>query len=258
MLGSILTTASLTRAADVREPCLAYGEANVVLLGVAGSPVSYRLTFDVGLSAAKQRLAEAEHALEQYRISIGDSKALTRDSLGRLHSEARSPYEMDLIRRTSDALNDVWQAEAMTSKPLDLVVTPMEVVTWFKGKTRPVVFLNGGPPVIPGRSYLIYGDYPFFGSDAVVRPIDPLDIDAATEDLRYLSSAVGSPETTIRGALRFRDPGGGRDSLGLSGIIVRAVSDTWTARRRPCPTGASYSTECRRGASGWNHSSPRL
>ena len=229
ILAVLLAAGRPAYAVDVPKMCIAYGEAKVVFVGRAHAPVHYTLSVDVGLDQARKRLTDAEGALERYRVSIGDPLAHAAGPGGHPHNQVRSALEADLYARALDALDRVLQAEAMTTKPQDLLVTPMDVEARFRGVTAPVVLLFGGPPLEPGRSYLIYGDHPFFGSDVVGQGPESREIDSAADDLNYLYSAAGSSETIIHGVLRFRDSDASDAGLPFSGITIRVSSGGWNA-----------------------------
>ena len=236
----LLAAAQTALAAGVLEACVNYGEAELVFVGRARPPIHYLFAPHAALDSAKRELAEAEQALEQYRSAIGDPQAHARDSYGRLHAAVRSDREAELLGRVIDALDNVDFAKLETPKPQDYVVTPIDVEIRFRGEPKSVMLLSF-PELTAGKSYLIYGEYLFRGlSDVIIgsRTDRPLDVESATEELRYLSSAATSPDTTILGTLRFRTPGSEKDRPPLAGIAIRASSEDWSAETTTIADGS--------------------
>lgn len=89
----------LAAAADANElstACEAYGNADVVFVGRAQSPIKHTLVYDFGADRARKNLTEAEDELERHRISIGDPPTSPGAGSGRTHNIVRSDREREL------------------------------------------------------------------------------------------------------------------------------------------------------------------
>ncbi len=218
------TSAAITDEAF--DACRALQNAEVIFLGRAQPAFAYRLSFEKEIQQARGKWQIAKKEWERYRASHPN---LADDEL-----------DIALLINALDAESEFQWTEAHYPSPIDMVLTPMQVETAFRGTFSEHVYvdLRGLPPPLEaGRSYLFYGQRTLtpFESRIFEPTLPPREAAYAGQERRILEVAASAThggivygDLTLDHALdsgRVTPLAGVRIRLSSPGFTFDTVSD---------------------------------
>lgn len=212
-------------ASDLFEVCDTLSEAELIFIGRAQPPVTFRISGEAEIEKARQNLVRTEAEVARLRAS--------------LDLKTRYEREAEFAIKVIDARTELDMRRAMYPPPFDLTLIPVHVEQAFRGVIPPTVMLRRVDPSVklePGELYLIGGNHerqllPLPGqADLVeveyVNTLRVTNAALAQEVLRFLSSPQTGP--TILGRLNMHSYADGIGSP-LERIRIQVASEVGVA-----------------------------
>jgi hypothetical protein len=165
--------------------CSAYADFDLVFVGRAQTPVTYRISGEREIERARQNLLAIEADVARVRAS--------------LDLQTRWERNIELEVRIIEAQAEVELRRAMYPAPYDLTLTPLAVERTFRGVLEHTVMLReiGPSRVDRGELYLVGGDR----SKSMMPPLPEMSNEIAFDD--YIERALVSPVGAADAELRF-------------------------------------------------------
>jgi hypothetical protein len=214
-------------ASDFVTVCGDYGGSELVFVGRAEAPVTFRISGEAEIEKARQNLIRTEAEVARLRAS---SDLYTR-------LERNAEFEIRIIK----AGTELAMRRAMYPPPYDLTFIPVHVEQTFRGVTAPTLMLRQVDPSIgmePGERYLIRGHrsrslIPPFPEMSDLGDLDEYvdtervtNVELAQLELRFLASTVSG--ATILGRLNMHSYGDGIGSP-LERVRIQVASELGVA-----------------------------
>ena len=194
-------------------------DSDLVFLGRADAPVTFRVSGEVEIEKARQNAVRAEKDFELLKASSADWM--------------RDPRTTELTIRLIKAQEEFSMRRAMYPPPYEVAFIPLAVVRPFRGVTESTLMVHARPhlpPMQPGEDYLVYGarsknlipPFPEMGDLASLadyveaRSVFPAA--SAQQRLQFLASTAAG--ATVMGTLQMRSFGGPTPPLGGVRIFV--------------------------------------
>lgn len=200
-------------ANDFVTACRLFSEAEVVFVGRAQPAVTRRISLEAKMEAARDKAAKAKAEVQSFSAS------------GELPSML-SEHQLELVRKFVEAQTEHQELRAHYRPPQDLLLTPVQVETRFRGVATAEVFvwMVDIDTLEPGRSYVFYGTRAFgpLAPEIMLPSRSPEEIDSAGEALRFLNlAASGVHGTTVYGSLVLADALNKQKEVPLGGVSLR-------------------------------------
>jgi hypothetical protein len=126
--------------------CSEYGEAELVFVGRAEAPVTFRISGEAEIEKARQNLARIEAEVARLKASLDPKTRLER--------------EVEFVKALVEAEDELDTRRVMYPLPMDLTLVPVQVEQTFRGITEPMMMVHAREPSLsfePGVRYLIIG-----------------------------------------------------------------------------------------------------
>jgi hypothetical protein len=199
-------------------------DSELVFVGRAEAPVTFRVSGEAEIERARQNLVRVEEQIKKERESLDFWTQLER--------------ALEFAVRHLEAQRELGMRRAMYPKPYEVTLIPFAVVRPFRGVSEATLMLKvrpEAPPLQPGEEYLVYGaraknlipPFPEMGDLAslpyYVEPYSVIPVSSAQQHLQFLAS-TGAGATVI-GTLRMHSFGDGLPPP-LGGVRIIVSSGT--------------------------------
>jgi hypothetical protein len=206
-------------------------DADLVFVGRAEAPVTFLVSGETAIEAARQNLIRTEADIAQLRASLDERTRLER--------------EVEFVIRLLKAKDELDMRRVMYPPPYKVTFIPLTVVRPFRGVSEATLMLHVRPhlpPMQPNEVYLVYGrrsknlipPFPEMGDLATladyVEAESVMRAASAQQHLQFLESTVSG--ATVMGTVHMHSFGGPRRPLGGVRILVSSGTQVVQATTR--------------------------